>query len=160
MTPPKIASRICNIIAECRYGIHDISRTELDSMSHLPRFNMPLELGLFLGAKRFGRKPHEEKRCIVFDRDRYRFQAYISDIAGQDIHAHNSDVATLIVTLASWLRDQSRFANIPGGRVIASEFAAFLQALPAICNDRQLDFEELTFGDYTDMIAQYVAQSA
>lgn len=43
--------KINNIIKECKIGIHDISRTELDDHSNLPRFNMPLELGLFLGAK-------------------------------------------------------------------------------------------------------------
>ena len=46
--------KIYNIIVDCRYGIHDISRTELDKNSGLPRFNMPLELGVFLGAKKFG----------------------------------------------------------------------------------------------------------
>ena len=38
--------KILCIIGECRLGIHDISRTELDAASGLPRFNMPLELGL------------------------------------------------------------------------------------------------------------------
>ena len=46
--------KIYNIIADCRYGIHDISRTQLDAASGFPRFNMPLELGIFLGAKKFG----------------------------------------------------------------------------------------------------------
>ena len=46
--------KIYKIIEDSRYGIHDISRTELDEVSHLPRFNMPLELGIFLGAKKFG----------------------------------------------------------------------------------------------------------
>jgi hypothetical protein len=46
--------KIFKIIAECRFGIHDISRTGLDLASGLPRFNMPFELGAFLGAKRFG----------------------------------------------------------------------------------------------------------
>ena len=55
--------KIYNIIAACRYGIHDISRTELDKNSGLPRFNMPLELGVFLGAKKFGR--NEQKRKIA-----------------------------------------------------------------------------------------------
>ncbi len=40
---------ICDIINECRYGIHNISRTKTDGAPPLPRFNMPLELGLFLG---------------------------------------------------------------------------------------------------------------
>lgn len=42
------------LIDECRFGIHDLSRTELDEINQLPRFNMPLELGIFLGAKRHG----------------------------------------------------------------------------------------------------------
>ena len=36
--------KIYEIIADCRYGIHDISRIELDEPSGFPRFNMPLEL--------------------------------------------------------------------------------------------------------------------
>lgn len=40
--------KLYRIIGECRFGIHDISRTSLDRASGLPRFNMPLELGLFL----------------------------------------------------------------------------------------------------------------
>src|SRR6266542_512399 len=70
--------KICNIIAECRYGIHDISRTELTPQHNLPRFNMPLELGVFLAAKRFGMKVQELKRCIVLDTRRYRYQRYLS----------------------------------------------------------------------------------
>jgi hypothetical protein len=46
--------KLCSLIETCRYGIHDLSRTELDRTNRLPRFNMPLELGIFLGAKRFG----------------------------------------------------------------------------------------------------------
>ncbi len=41
--------KIFDIITESPFGIHDISRTELNA-NGLPRFNMPLELGLFLGA--------------------------------------------------------------------------------------------------------------
>jgi hypothetical protein len=151
--------KICGIIGECRYGIHDISRTELDQKSQLPRFNMPLELGLFLGARRYGSNTQRAKRCIVFDRDRFRFQAYISDIAGQDIHAHGGDVTLLIVELASWLRDQSRRANVPGGKVIAAEFLAFQRALADVCADRQLEVDELTFGDYADMVTEYLAEA-
>jgi len=41
--------KICRIIGESQYGIHDLSKTELDPESQLPRFNMPLELGSFPG---------------------------------------------------------------------------------------------------------------
>jgi hypothetical protein len=38
--------KIYRMVEQCRFGIHDLSRTTLDSAHHLPRFNMPLELGL------------------------------------------------------------------------------------------------------------------
>ena len=46
---------ICDIVEQPRSGIHDLSRTESDADSELPRFNMPLELGIFLGARRYGK---------------------------------------------------------------------------------------------------------
>src|SRR6266550_5360914 len=77
--------KIFKIIAECKYGVHDISRTEVTSASGLPRFNMPLELGMFLAAKRFGGAKQRRKVCLVLDTMPYRYQQFISDIAGQDI---------------------------------------------------------------------------
>lgn len=53
------------IIADCRYGIHDISRTELDENSGFPRFNMPLEFGVFLGAKKFGVAEQKSKLLLI-----------------------------------------------------------------------------------------------
>jgi hypothetical protein len=150
--------KICKIIEECRYGVHDISRIETDGTPPLPRFNMPLELGVFLGAKRYGGAKQRMKSCVVFDREPYRFQRYISDIAGQDIHAHNGEPRTLIVELASWLRAQSGDQRIPGGIAIANEFATFAAALPAIYRARSLDPIEATFGDFSATVVQYLTR--
>lgn len=152
--------KICTIVRQCRFGIHDISRTEPDLQTGLPRFNMPLELGVFLGAKRFGGTAHKSKRCLVLDRDRYRFRSFMSDISGQDIHSHGGEVATLIREVSSWLRDQSRDRRIPGGRRMATEFGTFEKSLPAICAQRDLDVDELTFGDLTELISEYTAVTA
>lgn len=149
--------KICLIIKQCRYGVHDISRTEADGEPPLPRFNMPLELGVFLGAKKYGGPDQRRKSCIIFDRERYRFQRYISDIAGQDIHAHGGEPRTLIAELAAWLRAQSRDPLVPGGLAIAEEFEALTAALPAICEARHLEPAEVTFGDYNAIVAQYLA---
>ncbi len=43
--------KIKHLISISKFGVHDISRTSLDSRNKLPRFNMPLELGVFIGAK-------------------------------------------------------------------------------------------------------------
>ena len=54
---------IFSIIQSSKYGIHDISRTNTDPVTHLPRFNMPLELGIFLAAQKYGTK-EQKKRTV------------------------------------------------------------------------------------------------
>jgi hypothetical protein len=148
--------KICRIIRECPYSVHDISKTELDPHSKLPRFNMPFELGLFLGAKRFGGPSNKRKRTLIFDRDPFRYQSYISDIAGQDIHPHNGDVGTLIRELAAWLRDEAGDPKVPGGTIVARQHGEFIADLPAIAEDMGLEVSELTFKDLVAIIARWV----
>ena len=40
--------KILAMVRGCRLGVQDISRTELDTVYQLPRFNMPFELGVLL----------------------------------------------------------------------------------------------------------------
>ena len=101
--------KIFELVESCRFGLHDISRTELDPGSNLPRFNIPLELGIFLGAQRFGTRVHKRKNCLIFDRERYRYQQFISDIAGQDIAAHHNDLRALIAMVRDWLSTRVRW---------------------------------------------------
>lgn len=56
-------SKIYDLIRRSKYSIHDISRTELDPDHSLPRFNMPLELGIFLGAKEYGGP--SQRQCSI-----------------------------------------------------------------------------------------------
>ena len=57
--------KILRIIEQCTYGIHDISAVGLSTGTNLPRFNMPLELGLYLGCKRFGGETQRWKACLI-----------------------------------------------------------------------------------------------
>lgn len=59
--------KIFEIISKCRLGIHDLSRVEIDRSTKLPRFNMPLELGAFLGAKYYGNGNQKSKSCLILD---------------------------------------------------------------------------------------------
>jgi len=151
--------KICRIIEDCRYGIHDISKTELDAASGLPRFNMPLELGLFLGAKKYGDGDQTLKKVIIFDREPHRYQQFISDIAGQDIHAHHNDVTQLIIGVAAWLRRASKRKTIPGGTAIASEYAVFMQNLPLMLTARQMQPQDLTYDDDITFIAEWLVKN-
>ena len=89
-------SKILRLIKHCRMGIHDVSRTALDPVNGLPRFNMPLELGLFLGAAHFGNPVQRKKHALILDTERFRYQKFISDIADQDIKAHGNDPSRVI----------------------------------------------------------------
>lgn len=149
-------AKIQNIISECRFSIHDISRTETDGDPPLPRFNMPLELGVFIGARRYGGPEHAEKRALILDTVAYRYQKFISDIAGQDIQYHGGDVTTAIAKTAAWLRNKSRRKTIPGGAAIAAEYEEFNGTLPAILAGLELNLDELTFSDYLSIIESYV----
>jgi hypothetical protein len=148
--------KIAGLIAECRLGIHDISRTEPDSTSGLPRFNMPLELGLFLGAHRYGSGPQRRKLCLVLDTERYRYQRFISDIAGQDIKAHGNDPIQVIAAIRGFLAAASG-SVLPGGRTLLLRFTEFRAQLPGICHRFGLEPDELTFPDYCLIVTDWLA---
>jgi hypothetical protein len=152
-------NKIENIISECRFGIHDISRTELSKDSNLPRFNMPLELGLFMGAKRYGEEEQKQKRCMILDKERYRYQKFISDISGQDVHAHNNDESTVIKKVGEWLRKFSGRTIIPGGSEILRRYHLFKSEFPNLCKKLKLTMDEVTFLDYTNIIAEWLKQN-
>jgi len=149
--------KISAIIASSKFGLHDISRTDLDSVTGFPRFNMPLELGLFLGAKRFGGARQKAKNCLILDIERYRYQKFISDIAGQDIAAHGGRVSDAIRHVRDWLSDSAgKTARLPGGALLASRYEAFARQLPATCTELGLTGDLLTFNDYVLQVEEWL----
>lgn len=150
--------KIEEIIAACRLGIHDISRTELDPESALPRFNMPLELGLFLGAKRYGTGNQRKKLCLILDREPYRYQKYCSDIAGQDIRAHAGEPHEAVRVVRNWLRNATADSEvvIPGGSVMVARYERFERELPTVCERLRLNRDELLFNDYTTVVSEWL----
>ena len=152
--------KIYNIIAGCRYGIHDISRIELDKVSELPRFNMPLELGVFLGAKRFGIDEQKRKNCLILDKEPYRYQQFISDIAGQDVSIHNNDPEEIVKAVRNWLLTASDRKTIPSGSIIWERYQEFMRDLPQLAQECQLEVDELIFNDYTFVLAEWLTIQA
>jgi hypothetical protein len=153
-------TKIMNIIDDCRYGIHDISRVELDRVTRLPRFNMPLEAGIFLGAKRFGSERQKRKSSLILDREQFRYRKFVSDLAGQDIVAHHNDPHQAIRRVRDWLRTESRRKTIPGPSAIASRFDAFIRRLPVMCRRVPIKISELTFIDYSNLVDEWLRDNA
>lgn len=147
--------KIKRIVKECRFGIHDISRTELDEINHLPRFNMPLELGLFLGARWFGSGRHKEKKLLVLDTQPYRYQKFCSDLSGQDIRAHHGRPEQAIGRVRDWLNGYSD-ETIPGGDRIFSRFRTFTKQLPLYCEPYYLTPAKLKYRDYVTFLTHWL----
>jgi len=149
--------KILRIVDECGFGIHDISRVQLDRSTRLPRFNMPLELGLFLGATAFGNDRNRAKQCLILDRDHFRYQKFCSDISGQDIRAHSAKPAKAIGIVRDWLSiPAAHRAVIPSGSRIAARFERFEREMPEWCRRQQLVPRELTFTDQSRLIEEWL----
>lgn len=148
--------KIVSIIKDSKFGIHDLSRTQLDKKTGLPRFNMPLELGLFLGAKKFASGRQKEKVCLILDSEKFRYQCFISDIAGQDIRAHEENPDRAIKHVRNWLSTASRRKTIPGGTEICWRYFLFSTDLPGMCDEIQLDAHDLTFADFSDLVSRWL----
>ncbi len=151
-------AKILDIINGCRYGIHDLSRTQPGAYG-LPRFNMPFELGLDIGCKRFGSDERRQaKSLLILDRSRFRYQKFLSDIAGQDIRHHASSPRRAIGCVRDWLSLESRNFKMPGGDHIFARYREFRRDLPNLCLRVRLNPENLTFGDLGEAIRTWLEE--
>jgi hypothetical protein len=150
--------KIIGLIDECRYGIHDLSRTELDAVNQLPRFNMPLELGIFIGAKRFGNAGQKKKRVLILDVEQYRYMMFISDLAGMDIHAHNADPRQAVREVRNWLANVSR-RQLPSSAVVVGLYDAFVGDLPAIAAALGFEPGAIPYVDFERIVVSWLAEN-
>lgn len=150
--------KIMAIMGECRLAIHDISRTQLSN--GLPRFNMPFELGIFIGAKRFGGRSHARKTCLVLDAIPYRYQRTLSDIAGQDIQTHNNQSDEVIMIVRDWLAQFQGRTLLPGYLPIIQDYRRFLRAFPRICRNSGVATHRILYNDFVNIIKVWIAKEA
>lgn len=171
--------KIMRIIELCCYGIHDISRTEATvfteadgSHEALPRFNMPPELGMFIGAHRFGGATQKRKKYLVFDTGRFRYRKFISDLAGQDIKAHNWNntapetkkeqaIRSTVVGVRDWLNTKredllAAGQRLTGGPLIATRYREFREILPELAEAYGQEEATLTFYDLVGLIQSWL----
>lgn len=117
--------KIEQIIEECQFAIHDISQTDLDKNTKLPRFNMPFELGLFLGAKLFGNKHQKSKNCLIFEKKKNSYDKYFSDLSGMDIECHDMKIEKVIEITRKWLSGLVKNIILPSGKEIIKRYRYF-----------------------------------
>ena len=146
--------KISRIIGSCRYSIHDLSRKGPDPVSGLSRFNMPFELGLCLGARRYGHRP---KSLLVMETAPFDYHAFLSDFAGRDVKHHGDDPAKVINHVRTWLNAQSLGWALPGGIALQRSYEALHKELPVMLEKAHLDETEITFVDWSHLLEQWFA---
>ena len=136
--------KIYKLIKNCRFSIHDLSRTELSASTGLPRFNMPLELGIFLGTKHAASKGVRKKTCLIFVKDRHN-TAFITDINGMDVEGHEDQPEKVIPSIRNWLCTDAKIAGLPAS-VVRKHFRRFEADLPEILKGSGMNLMNLNTG--------------
>jgi hypothetical protein len=129
-------NKIIGLIEDSKFAIHDLSRLKASKKGEMFRLNMPYELGIDVGCRRFGRPPLDSKRYLVLAAERYAYQAAISDISGSDISVHNNDPAQVVKVVRAWVANQIGSSFGP-----AAIWSAFNDCMAKLSDD----FEEKGF---------------
>jgi hypothetical protein len=97
-----------DLIEQSNFSIHDSSRIELSS--GIPRFNMPVELGLALYRSRVTKGRHQ---VHIFESKPYRTQRSTSDVNGMDPQIHRGTVTGLMAGLRNIFRQRGDVTTVP-----------------------------------------------
>lgn len=127
--------KIVELIEGSLYSIHDLSRCQAESDGEFFRLNMPLELGIDYGCRKFRGDGREAKKILILERDKYRYQKAISDLSGCDIEAHGDDYAKIIRKVRNWLVSEGQMTDVSGAGRIKAAYEDFQEWY----YERQLD---------------------
>jgi hypothetical protein len=150
--------KIAKMIEECDWAIHDLSRVEV-RRGELPRFNMPMELGLHLGARLFGSGRQARKRALILEAEGHRYDQVLSDISGQDIEVHARKIDQAIACVRNWLSDHRRAGAtpLPGLKALLRDYKRFQREVVTILKKHRLDpLSKLSHSDYLFAVRDWI----
>jgi hypothetical protein len=116
--------RIVELVKGSKYGIHDLSRCKSIKVGEYARMNMPFELGIDHGARKFGQGRLTEKSILILESERYDYQRTLSDISGWDIHSHQGDHIAAVRHVRTWLVRQAGAAHVGPAKILGN-YATF-----------------------------------
>jgi hypothetical protein len=154
--------RLAELIKASPRSIHDLSRIELGE-NELSRFNMPLELGMAIGAKRFGGPTHRKDRIKIMVAEPYKLPAYLSDLGGNDPDAHHGEPTALMRIVRNFLDVSPEGRPLAGQVKLVETFDRFTTALPALAAEIDHEPDEIggfkNFRTYRWCVAEYLKRA-
>lgn len=94
--------KISELIENSRISIHDLSRIQSAKEEEYYRMNMPFELGVDIGCRTYKRGNAKEKKCLILEKERYRYQKALSDMSGSDIKTHHNEPEEIVRQVRNW----------------------------------------------------------
>jgi hypothetical protein len=153
--------KILEMIEECRFSIHDISRVEYDIDTGYPRLNMAFELGLYVSCQTFGGKKHTDKDFLILDVNPNEFRHYLSDISGIDLVAHNEEPLIALSNVNLWLGQKriemsGNHRNYIGSKSISDFYTEFTKHFPTLCVESKADINNLAYHEYKYIASRWL----
>ena len=123
--------KIRRLIEASKFSIHDLSRCQSTKKGEHYRLNMPFELGLCMGAKRFC-PSHRYDKVKIMVSEPYKLPEYLSDLGGNDPDAHHEDHHQILMIVRDFLQGARRGKPLPGSTALVAAFDRFKRAIPRI----------------------------
>lgn len=153
--------KIARLIADSGASIHDISYVQLDPKVNLPRFNMPFELGMVMGAKLVARgRAFSSRPILILENESYSFQKCLSDISGQDAKPHNGSPTAVLSIIRNWIRSADKTAKVPGDMQLKRYFQRFNEQLPDICKLAHTSADSISYFDLIGFMQAWLDDEA
>lgn len=114
--------KICEMIDQSNFSIHDLSRCKSTKIDEYYRMNMPFEFGIDYGNSFFN---HLNKKMLVLEGQRYDFQKTISDLSGVDAKCHNNEPEDVVRCIRNWLIEAKILKKADSATVIWYRFTDF-----------------------------------
>lgn len=152
--------KLQRLIADSDHSVHDLSRTQIN-VRGLPRFNMPFELGLMMGAKHFGGGRQRTKRACILVAEDHVLPRYLSDLAGNDPAAHRDEPHVLIRVVRDHLHTSPEGQRLPGAAHMIALFQKFRADVPFLAVQVRLTEAEvharLGYRNFMDLLRGFCA---
>lgn len=152
--------KICDLICESRYSIHDLSRLRASEVGEFYRMNLPFELGIEYGCRVFGSGRLREKRCLILEKDPHEFRKALSDLSGIDIKHHDNEPSRAVRVVRNWFRDTAGLADVQGPSGIWYRFNDFASDFYDKRSSEGYSHEDLNMmpvGEYIDFNRLYLS---
>lgn len=145
--------KIQEMIINSKFSIHDISRLKADKKGEFYRLNMPLELGMDIGARIF-HQDHSEKKFLILEATKYDYQKAASDLNGFDPKNHDNNAEKAVERVRDWIENHEP-NRADGAAKISSYYNEFRSDLyDELVNDRGFSEEQAKNLQLSELVSE------